>query len=120
MQASAGLCGLFAGLMGCAPEGHDPPMTPVEYDPTPWALERGHFPQPDLPEDNTLTEAGVLLGRMLFHDKRLAGDHTQSCADCHLQSRNFSDGAVLSLGIAGLEGNRHSMVLSKWRQTSKK
>lgn len=110
--SSAGLCGLIAGLMGCAPEGHDPPMTPVEYDPTPWALDRAHFPQPDLPEDNTLTEAGVLLGRMLFHDKRLSGDHTQSCADCHLQSRNFSDGAVLSLGIAGLESNRHSMVLS--------
>ena len=62
--------------------------------------------------DNPLTEAGVQLGRMLIHEKKLSGDNTQACADCHLQSRNFSDPAVFSVGIAGQEGPRHSMVLS--------
>ncbi len=99
-------------LAGCRPDGVEEPRQPAEYDPTPYSLEIGHFPPPAIPEDNPLTEAGVQLGRMLFHEKRLSGDNTQACADCHLQSRNFSDVAVFSLGIAGEEGHRHSMVLS--------
>lgn len=103
---------LAAVLMwtACTPEPPQP--LPAEYDPTPYALAVGHFPPPALPMDNPLTEAGVQLGRMLFHEKKLSGDNTQACADCHLQSRNFSDPAVFSVGIAGQEGSRHSMVLS--------
>ncbi len=106
-----GVCGL-ATLVGCNPDPVQTPATPVNYDPTPYALEAGHFPPPALPEDNPMTEAGVHLGRMLFHEKALSGDNTQACADCHMQSYNFSDAAVFSVGIAGQEGSRHSMVLS--------
>jgi cytochrome c peroxidase len=88
----------------CAPEPPQP--LPAEYDPTPYELEVGHFPPPVLPMDNPMTEAGVQLGRMLFHEKKLSGDNTQACADCHLQSRNFSDPAVFSVGIAGQEGSQ--------------
>ena len=98
--------------VGCKPDAMTEPGVPVEFDPAPYFLEIGHFPPPALPEDNPMTEAGVELGRMLFHEKRLSGDNTQACADCHLQSRNFSDPAVFSTGIAGEEGHRHSMVLS--------
>lgn len=101
---------LMVLVTGCKPE--PVPMEPVDYDPTPYALAVGHFPPPILPADNPLTEAGVELGRMLFYEKALSGDNTQACADCHLQSRNFSDPAVFSVGIAGEEGHRHSMVLS--------
>ena len=98
-------------VSACKPDV-EPPVVPAEYDPTPYSLDIGHFPPPAIPEDNPMTEAGVQLGRMLFHEKALSGDNTQACADCHLQSRNFSDAAVFSVGIAGEEGNRHSMVLS--------
>ena len=99
-------------VSGCTPDPVAEPDEPVVYDPTPYVLEIGHFPPPVLPEDNPMTEAGVQLGRMLFHEKKLSGDNTQACADCHLQSHNFSDMAVFSTGIAGEEGHRHSMVLS--------
>ena len=64
----------FAAVLmwvACTPE--PPQALPAEYDPTPYALEVGHFPPPALPMDNALTEAGVQLGRMLFHEKRLSG-----------------------------------------------
>lgn len=102
---------LCLGVMSCTPDPEPDPV-PAEYDPTPRVVDVGHFPEPAWPEDNALTEAGVELGRMLFHEKRLSGDNTQACADCHAQQFNFSDAAVFSTGIAGQEGHRHSMVLS--------
>ena len=99
----------FIFLSACRPDAE--PL-PAEYDPTLFEVDIRHFPNPEWPEDNPLTEAGVELGRMLFHEKRLSGDNTQACADCHAQSSNFSDPARFSIGIAGVEGERHSMVLS--------
>ena len=56
------------------------------HNPTPLALEYpSHFPTPDVPLDNSLTEEGVKLGRYLFFDPRLSGDNTQSCGSCHSQ-----------------------------------
>ena len=98
--------------MGCNPDPVVDTIDPVVLDPTPFNLDIRHFPEPQWPEDNPLTEAGVQLGRMLFHEKRMSGDNTQACADCHAQQRNFSDVAVFSAGIQGIEGPRHSMVLS--------
>jgi cytochrome c peroxidase len=99
----------FLFLIGCNPEA---PVDSAELDSTPHVLAQGHFPNPVLSEDNPLTESGVALGRMLFHEKRLSGDNTQACADCHSQAQNFSDVSVFSTGIAGEEGTRHSMILS--------
>lgn len=78
--------------------------------PLPFVVPPG-FPQVELPADNPLTVEGVALGRRLFHDPRLSGDGTQSCADCHQAAHAFSDPRPLSLGIAGLPGTRHSMPL---------
>lgn len=110
-----GLISLAGGLLilsGCNPEEPGSTSETVVFDSTPYVLESGHFPTPTLPEDNPLTEAGVVLGQMLFHEKRLSGDNTMACADCHRQFQNFSDASVFSIGIAGFEGSRHSMVLS--------
>ena len=86
--------------------GHSAPAaTPLAFTVPPG------FPQVALPADNPLTFEGVELGRRLFHDPRLSGDGTQSCADCHRPDRAFSDPRPLSLGIAGLPGTRHSMPL---------
>jgi cytochrome c peroxidase len=83
---------------------------PVDrYDPTPYSLEYGVLPEPNIPADNPLTVQGVKLGRMLFYENRLSGDNTMNCASCHKQSTAFSDSRRLSLGIDGLEGKRQAM-----------
>lgn len=69
------------------------------------------FPQIALPADNPLTVEGVALGKKLFHDPRLSGDGTQSCATCHDPRLAFSDDKALSLGIDGLPGTRNAMPL---------
>ena len=39
------------------------------------------------------------LGRKLYHDKRLSGDDTLSCASCHDLARGGTDNAKVSTGI---------------------
>ena len=46
------------------------------------------------------------LGRILFFDPILSGDHTLSCASCHHPKLGFADGLARSQGIAGNEANR--------------
>ena len=70
------------------------------------------FPEPVLPLDNPLTGPGIALGKKLFFDKRLSGDNSQSCADCHRVEHAFSDrGNALSKGVDGRPGKRNSMSL---------
>jgi cytochrome c peroxidase len=87
----------------------EPVETPAVFDPTPYKLEVGHFHPPQLPADNPLTVAGVQLGRMLFYEKILSKDGSQSCADCHQQKDAFTDTRQFSIGVEGLPGNRHAM-----------
>jgi len=51
-----------------------------------------------------LNEKKVELGRDLFHDKKLSGDNSISCAHCHPLERGGADGLVRSVGAAGVEG----------------
>ena len=96
-------------MSGCQPDDDDVGQE-VEWDTTPFVLS---FPQhivaPQLPLDNPLTVSKVELGRMLFHEPKLSGDGSMSCATCHLQSAAFTDTAKLSVGIRGLEGHRNAM-----------
>jgi cytochrome c peroxidase len=69
------------------------------------------FPLPALPEDNPLTAEGFALGEALFTDRRLSGNETQSCADCHSARRAFSDNVARSRGANGQEGLRNAMPL---------
>ncbi|MFK8103490.1 MAG: cytochrome-c peroxidase [Saprospiraceae bacterium] len=82
---------------------------PVTIDETPYVLEYGTFPPPNLPADNPLTVAGVQLGRMLFYEKELSKDGSQACADCHRQTDGFSDARQFSIGVEGLAGRRQAM-----------
>ena len=41
------------------------------------------------------------LGRALFFDRILSGNHDVACATCHLASRGLSDGRPISLGVRG-------------------
>lgn len=60
-----------------------------------------HFETPAIPEFNPLSAEKLELGRHLFHDRRLSGNQTQSCADCHLQTRAFADDKVTPTGSTG-------------------
>lgn len=93
-------------LSGC---NDDDPI--VTYDPTPYPLSFGHFPDPVLPADNIPTMAGVRLGRMLFYEKALSKNASMSCADCHVQQDGFSDERKFSIGVENLPGNRQAMAL---------
>ncbi len=62
------------------------------------------------PVNNTITDAGATLGRVLFHDKRLSRYSTVSCASCHQQENGFGDTSLASTGVNGSTG-RHSMRL---------
>lgn len=64
----------------------------------------------DNTSNNTITDKGATLGRVLFYDKKLSANNTISCASCHRQDFVFSDTAVASSGVNGLTG-RHSMRL---------
>ncbi len=63
------------------------------------------------PSDNTLTNDGATLGRVLFYDKNLSANNTVSCGSCHKPSSSFSDELVLSKGFDGGFTDRHSMPL---------
>ena len=89
----------------------DEPKQMVELDETPYILEYGNLPEPDLPADNVLTQQGVQLGRMLFYEKMLSKDGSQSCASCHNQKDGFSDTLQFSIGVEMLEGKRQAMPI---------
>lgn len=61
-------------------------------------------PIPPLPNNIKLDEAKVVLGKLMFHDKRLSGDGTISCASCHALNKGGTDQAVTSTGIRGQKG----------------
>lgn len=70
------------------------------------------FPQPNIPEDNQLTEARVELGKRLFFDPIMSRDTTISCATCHRPELAFTDGLPVSKGIRGEFVTRNSPTLT--------
>ncbi|MCW8875892.1 MAG: c-type cytochrome [Kangiellaceae bacterium] len=51
------------------------------------------------------------LGRYLFFDPLLSGDHKQSCASCHDPDQGFSDGRPRALGHSNVDVGRASPTL---------
>lgn len=74
------------------------------------------FPEPEIPEDNPVTEAKIKLGKKLFFEKRLSETNQVSCGSCHLPNLAFSDGKKVSDGVHGRKGVRNSptVVNSAW------
>lgn len=95
----------LVGITSCHDEEH------VVYDPTPYTLDVGMFPNPNIPQDNIPTVEGVELGRMLFYEKRLSKGSLQACADCHQQKDMFSDIRQFSVGVDQLPGRRQAMAI---------
>ena len=70
------------------------------------------FPEMPLPEGYRITEEGVALGRMLFHDPLLGRDSAMACAGCHRQEHAFADtNTAFSTGVVGLRGTRNTPPL---------
>jgi cytochrome c peroxidase len=62
-----------------------------------WDLP-AHFPMPNVPDDNPMSNVKVELGRHLFYDRALSSGRNQSCSSCHQQALGFTDGRVTSVG----------------------
>lgn len=95
-------------LLACAAE---PPLDlPAPPDPPSWA------PAFTAPAHNPTTPAGVALGERLFHDPRLSGPNTVSCATCHQPDRAFTDDRPTSRGASGasLRRNAPSLLGVAW------
>lgn len=57
---------------------------------------------------NKPTRYGVELGKKLFHEKKLSGNNTLSCASCHQQDNAFADAHKQAVGIYGRTGLRNT------------
>lgn len=75
-----------------------------------------HVITPKIPTYNPITSAKIELGRHLFYDRRLSGNGTQSCADCHRQSAAFSDNETIPAGSTrqSLKRNSQALVNLAW------
>ncbi|ETW94312.1 MAG: hypothetical protein ETSY1_35430 [Candidatus Entotheonella factor] len=68
-------------------------------------LKADTFSEPlhPLPEVK-LNPSKVELGKRLFHDQRLSGDNSVSCASCHNLKTGGVDRLRVSKGVRGAEG----------------
>lgn len=66
---------------------------------------------------NQPNQATFELGRRLFYDPRLSHSGTVACASCHQQSRAFTDGRDLAVGVGGRLSPRNAPALQnlRWR-----
>ncbi|WP_375177625.1 MbnH family di-heme enzyme [Marinobacter mobilis] len=105
------LLAVVVGLTGCGGDGEttfdDSAVSATAFD---WRVPAG-TPLPLEPLDNPMTEAKFELGRHLFFDRRLSGNGSQACVDCHLQSLGFTDGVERSLGSTGQRHPRNAQPL---------
>lgn len=98
------------GLLSC--ERDTPVVLPIDFNPSYVIFDvPNRFPQPNLPDDNPLTEEGIALGKKLFYDPILSGNNTLACADCHFQSKGFSDPLAVSIGIEGIAGTKNASAI---------
>lgn len=85
--------------------------TKPQYSNAPYVLEHAGLPAPKIPADNKLTLEGVKLGRMLFYEKSMSKDGSQSCASCHQQVDAFTDIRKFSIGVEKKPGKRQAMAI---------
>ena len=88
------------------------PATPLNYSgddfPDHFASVQGFD---NTPLDNTVTDDGATLGRVLFYDTQLSLNNTVSCGSCHHQDKAFSDGKQFSPGFEGKMSTRNTLSI---------
>jgi cytochrome c peroxidase len=95
---------LMAALVvaGCTSGGKTTPYK--------WTLP-DTLPLPVVPAENPMTVEKVTLGRNLFYEKRLSGNQSYACSNCHQQRNAFTDGRVAPVGSTGTVLPRNTMPL---------
>ena len=115
MRYTAGLTALLILTVAPGCSSRTPVVSPeaasVPGEGWTWELPPG-FSEPVVPADNPMSAVKVELGRHLFYDRRLSGNGTFSCADCHAQERAFTDGRGRALGSTGQIHPRGAMSLT--------
>jgi len=93
-------------LAGCGNEEREQAFNEIYTQLVPAAALRVDAPvskEPIRPlpaiDPDILREPLVRLGRTLFHDTRLSGDNTISCASCHAIDAGGDDGLATSIGF---------------------
>jgi len=61
-----------------------------------------------IPENNTMTQEKIELGKMLFFEPRLSGSNWISCATCHNPVFGYTDRIPRALGHGMAEGPRNT------------
>jgi cytochrome c peroxidase len=85
------------------------PAAPSEYR---FQLPLGLSEQAlNIPQENSLTQEKVNLGRQLFFDTRLSADESMTCATCHIPALGFSDRQPLSYGLNDQKAERNTPTL---------
>ena len=71
------------------------------------------------PADNPSSPAKVRLGWALFQDRRLSGDQSLACVDCHQPERDWQDGRARAQGMGGPTLRRRTPTLfdAAWGET---
>ena len=89
------------------------PATPYRYSnlALPAHFTKSGQNHDNTPPDNTLSDDGATLGRVLFYDTRLSVNNTTSCASCHVQAHGFADPKPFSKGFHGAQTDRRAMPL---------
>lgn len=70
------------------------------------------FPAQTYPLDNQPTAERVALGKALFFSTAFSADNSIACASCHRPEMAFTDGRVVSPGVAGRLGTRNTPSLA--------
>ena len=69
------------------------------------------LPETPSPKYNPTTANKVMLGKLLFFDKRLSGKTTRSCGSCHIPEHGWADHKVRSATATGALNLRHTPSL---------
>jgi cytochrome c peroxidase len=118
LLTSALVGALTSGLAGCEPPDTRIPQQlerPVPLSVLPAAVSPPLAVLPPAPETNP---DKVALGNQLFHDTRLSGDGTVSCASCHALDNGGTDSPLkTSVGIGGAVGpiNAPTVFNAHWQ-----
>jgi cytochrome c peroxidase len=94
---------VLASCGGTKPEAPVKPLGAIVEIKAPLGL-----PPVPIPADNPPTADTIALGRILYYDKKLSGDDSVACANCHRPDKGYTDNLQFSVGVGGKFGGRNA------------
>ncbi|MBK6291371.1 MAG: cytochrome-c peroxidase [Ignavibacteria bacterium] len=102
---TVGIHALVILLTACANDVQTPPLDLPLID------QPQGFPAQEFPADNVPNADRIALGKILFFSTELSRTRSVSCASCHVQSKAFTDGLAVSVGVDDRSGTRNAPSL---------